>query len=312
MLFAKYLLTNVKSREAKTKLLYLLNAFRSIQKRITLELRELGSRDRVTFDCNVVKPKEKTTNTQSMDETDIDVNNENMTQTMNAAKKSGGVDIEDSKASTITNVVMEELVDINRYRMNNLFHNGILSTCPVIPKYHLAYGEPIERQEVSFEYETFKDADPGKGQAQRLLGRIDKIESHEKSGCLLVTDDFGIHVMYEATFGDMRALEEELLRTVSYYVNKVEPLQDSDLRNIFPSVDRFAMILECMELEQQFQTAKMDVIYCYLECYEHTCDVLEQHRLIQLIIDLMARRPRLNLAANHFRESYKAEVACLK
>ena len=26
----------------------------------------------------------------------------------------------------------------------------------------------------------------------------------------------------------------------------------------------------------------------------------------------MAKRPRLNLMANHFRDSYKAEIACLK
>jgi hypothetical protein len=49
----------LKTREHKTKLLYTLNAFRSIQKRIALELRELATRDRVSFDCNNVEPKEK-------------------------------------------------------------------------------------------------------------------------------------------------------------------------------------------------------------------------------------------------------------
>jgi hypothetical protein len=52
-------MTCVKAREHKTKLLYTLNAFRSIQKRIALELRELASRDRVSFDAKVVQPKEK-------------------------------------------------------------------------------------------------------------------------------------------------------------------------------------------------------------------------------------------------------------
>ena len=59
LLFANYLVMLLKAREHKIKLLYTLNCFRSIQKRIALELRELGSRDRVTFDCNMVKPKEK-------------------------------------------------------------------------------------------------------------------------------------------------------------------------------------------------------------------------------------------------------------
>jgi len=35
-----------------------LNAFRSIQKRIALELRELATRDRVNFDVNISTPKE--------------------------------------------------------------------------------------------------------------------------------------------------------------------------------------------------------------------------------------------------------------
>lgn len=49
----------LKSREQKTKLLYTLNAFRSIQKRIALELRELTTRDRVDFDTQIVEPSEK-------------------------------------------------------------------------------------------------------------------------------------------------------------------------------------------------------------------------------------------------------------
>lgn len=59
LLFAHYLLSCLSAREAKTKLLYTLNAFRSIQKRISLDLRELGTRDRVMGDINSVKPSEK-------------------------------------------------------------------------------------------------------------------------------------------------------------------------------------------------------------------------------------------------------------
>ena len=54
------------------------------------------------------------------------------------------------------------------------------------------------------------------------------------------------------------------------------------------------------------------MVFCYLECYEHTFDTLEQQQLIQLIIDLMAKRPRINLEANTFIDSYKVEVASLQ
>jgi hypothetical protein len=41
----------LKAREEKTKLLYTLNTFRSVQRRITIELRELGTRDKVLGDA---------------------------------------------------------------------------------------------------------------------------------------------------------------------------------------------------------------------------------------------------------------------
>jgi len=59
LLFAQYLLVSLKAREKKTQLLYTLNAFRSIQKRITLELLQQGSRDRVVDSANIIKPLEK-------------------------------------------------------------------------------------------------------------------------------------------------------------------------------------------------------------------------------------------------------------
>lgn len=34
--------------------------------------------------------------------------------------------------------------------------------------------------------------------------------------------------------------------------------------------------------------------------------------MIQIIVDLMARRPRINLEGNHFRDSYRAEIECLE
>lgn len=49
-----------------------------------------------------------------------------------------------------------------------------------------------------------------------------------------------------------------------------------------------------------------------MECYDHTCDTLEQQRLIQIVVDLMALRPRMNLAANHFKDSYRAEIDSLE
>ncbi len=49
-----------------------------------------------------------------------------------------------------------------------------------------------------------------------------------------------------------------------------------------------------------------------MECYEHVTDPLEQQQLMQVITDIMARRPRLNLNANYFVDAYDAEIVCLQ
>ena len=86
----------------------------------------------------------------------------------------------------------------------------------------------------------------------KLLGRIDKIEENANLGYFVVTDDYGVNVMYDSTFADMRVVEQELLRIVSFYINKIEPLQDRDLRNIMPAVDRMGIVREVIECEQKY------------------------------------------------------------
>ncbi len=56
----------------------------------------------------------------------------------------------------------------------------------------------------------------------------------------------------------------------------------------------------------------MHLVLQYLECFEHVTDVLEQQRLIQIIVNLLAQRPRLNMNATHFEDSYRAEIDCLE
>ena len=114
----------------------------------------------------------------------------------------------------------------------------------------------------------------------KLTARVDKIEKHADSDYYLVMNDFGFSVLYDATFGDMRALEQELLKIVSFYINKIEPLQDRDLRNVLPAVDRLGIVKDVITCEEKFQRAKLELCIAYTECLEHTCDTLDQQRLI--------------------------------
>jgi hypothetical protein len=60
--------------------------------------------------------------------------------------------------------------------------------------------------------------------------------------------------MYDSTFADMRALEQEILKIMSYYINKVEEevMYETDLRNVFPCIDRFNLIKEILECEDRY------------------------------------------------------------
>lgn len=128
----------LKTREHKTKLLYVLNAFRSIQKRLALDLREFGTRDRVSFDVNIVEPKENS-----------------------ASGLNAGDEVPEIPAfAHVESVVQDEMIDINRYKYNDHLQNRMWSTCPILSKYHISFGEPIERQECSMEYEMTKNRDP--------------------------------------------------------------------------------------------------------------------------------------------------------
>ena len=49
-----------------------------------------------------------------------------------------------------------------------------------------------------------------------------------------------------------------------------------------------------------------------LEAYNHVCDPLESVRIIQMIVDTMALRPRIDLDAQYFRDSFIAEREVLR
>lgn len=222
----------------------------------------------------------------------------------------GGVGADNQQE--IDNFIQDEMIDINRYRFNQQVNTKIFSTCPIVPKFHTTFGEPVDRQEISAEFEQNRNQDPKKGVAKRLMGRVDKIDIHTGQDVYLVTDDYGTNVMFDTSFADMRAVEQEMLKIVSFYINRVEPLQDKDQRNILPSVDRLGIVKEVILWEEKYQRAKLELALCYLECFEHTCDPLDQQRTIQILVDLMGRRPRMNFAANHFRDSYRAEIEGLE
>ena len=48
------------------------------------------------------------------------------------------------------------------------------------------------------------------------------------------------------------------------------------------------------------------------EMRRQVSNLLEQQQTIQIIVDLMAKRPRFNLSSNHFTDSYTVEIKLLE
>jgi hypothetical protein len=77
-------------------------------------------------------------------------------------------------------------------------------------------------------------------------------------------------------------------------------------------LDRGEVTLHLWQAELELQVTKIKLVEVLLEVYEHTCDPLEAVRVLQIVADTMAVRPRVNLEATYFRDSYTAEIEVLK
>lgn len=180
-----------------------------------------------------------------------------------------------------------------------------------MPRFHATFGEPSEiTPEFVLNDREQKEVYISKD-SMKYLNRIDHIEIDEARSEVYVKDDFSIYLMYECSLTDMQILEEELLRIGTYYITKLEDLYDTEIDKVCHKKDRQQVLNDLLNCEMHFQFRKVLLTQLYMECYEHVCDPVEQQRLCQIITDLMARRPRLNLDDLYFQDSYRAEVACI-
>ena len=138
-------------------------------------------------------------------------------------------------------------------RYNDKFKNRVFSTCPIIPTFHSTFGEPIDRLEASAEQEASKNSDNKKEEGNKLLGRVETITFNTKHDIYLVKDDFGVNLMFDASLLDIIAVEQELIRICSFYINKQENINgigpEQDLKNLYPTIDRFELLDEITDME---------------------------------------------------------------
>lgn len=76
-------------------------------------------------------------------------------------------------------------------------------------------------------------------------------------------------------------------------------------------IDRSEIAIDLLKNELDFQFAKVKLIEKLLESYEHIYDPLQSVRSLQMIVDIMAQRPRMNMDASFYSDSYDCEIKVL-
>ena len=86
---------------------------------------------------------------------------------------------------------------MKQYKYKGKFCNKTYSTCPVVPRFHSTFGEPVEFQPLNVEMERIGNAKHISDEGVKLLGRVDHYEINEKTRSVNLKDDFGIYILYE-------------------------------------------------------------------------------------------------------------------
>ena len=107
------------------------------------------------------------------------------------------------------------------------------------------------------------------------LGSQDKIVIDEKKKEVLVQDEYGISILYEATLHDMLALEEELIKIGTFYLNEHEFINDSAQIEPLSAIDRGEMTHDLLSLESSYAFEKVLFVQTLMDAFEHICDPIE-------------------------------------
>ena len=314
---AYYTLRLLKTRAIKAKMIQALNYFRGVQKRLAHDVREFYTRDRALGGQQVEEAligpqfgKDSTGNLKAKSAGSAGPGG------INANRIKRDLEDEYHYHRKPDGRVEEDPLSIKGYKFNKRFNPITSSTCPCLPRYHTTYGRPTLYEEVSTAVERREDS--WRYEAQPIAAYKDKLVFQDDGAGILnctisVLDAHGIQVVYEESINDMVQLEEEMIKIGSYFLNKAE-LAEHTSASEAPStmLDRSEVAYHVFELELELQVTKVMLVETLLSVYEHTCDPLESIRVLQIIVDTMALRPRINLDATYFKDSYAAEIKVLK
>lgn len=138
-----YSLRLLKSRDYKRKLLSLVNYFRAVQRILALDLKEHTTREKgIGDEKDVIEPHfGKDENGRPLSKMASQTGPGSIC-TINLNRKLDHLEHDKFHDDPVT---------INCYKYNGLFNPHVLSTCPMLPKYHRTFGRPNLYESLSAE-----------------------------------------------------------------------------------------------------------------------------------------------------------------
>lgn len=113
----------------------------------------------------------------------------------------------------------DDAVTINCYKYNGLFDPKVLSTCPMLPKYHRTFGRPSLYESMRHEVDRRSNINSSFDEMKSLMVKRDKILVLEEKKEIKVYNEFGQPIVYSEALTDLVALEEEMIKIGSFYIN---------------------------------------------------------------------------------------------
>ena len=223
-------------------------------------------------------------------------------------------------------------ITIKAYKYNGLWCPQATSTCPLVPKYHRTYGRPSLYESMAQEIDRKTHPLHNQQEMESLSVKRDRIIVDQELREIQILNEFGQQILYSEAINDLVELEEEMIKVGSYFINQHEYYQaNNDIEREInapgmkpdappipneerPSsmIDRAEVAYDLFTKESRFQFAKVKLVELLLEAYENTVDPLESVRVLQQIVDTMGLRPRLNMEATFYTESYESEIEVLE
>eukprot|EP00736_Rhodelphis_marinus_P010637 Rmarinus@m.20615 len=135
----------------------------------------------------------------------------------------------------------------------------------------------------------------------------DSLKSDEET--VSVVDAEGINVMYDLSMQDMGHIDKILLQIGTHYINNLRAHRS---RFDDALIDRYAVVCDLYTCMADFLDAKRKLIDAYSEIYQNTCIEADRMSAQRVLRRLISQLPRLDLSANYFVRSFASETICME